>query len=354
MEFKRALNYLIEGEDIFVPGEDFHLSWNKNKRTVMLTEGNKASVDVKDLPDFLVFLNIMSLSNWEIKMKEKEKEGGVVFWWEEVNFEPNQPKVIRKGDKGENVKLLQEELNKVGYKLTTDGDFGPGTEKAIMDFQKKKGLVVDGIVGEKTATLLRGGHASYFLTERDIELAAAELNVHPAAIKAVNEVESRGSGFFEPNSPAILFERHIMRRRLITHGLDPRFYIQNSPDIVNTSMGGYLGGMAEYGRLQRAKHIDVDSALESASWGAYQIMGFHWKALGYPSIVEFVKRMKQNEGEHLKAFTQFIKIDPVLSRALRELDWTAFARRYNGPAYEKNSYDIKMAEAYKKHLEQYS
>lgn len=54
-------------------------------------------------------------------------------------------KILKKGDKGEEVKTLQRLL-----KVTVDGDFGPKTEAAVKQFQKEKGLDVDGIVGPKT------------------------------------------------------------------------------------------------------------------------------------------------------------------------------------------------------------
>ena len=52
---------------------------------------------------------------------------------------------LKKGSKGEDVKVLQRALG-----ITDDGDFGPGTEKAVKEFQKNHGLVADGIVGNKT------------------------------------------------------------------------------------------------------------------------------------------------------------------------------------------------------------
>jgi len=57
---------------------------------------------------------------------------------------------LSKGEKGNKVKELQTKLNQLGYKLVVDGIFGNATEKAVKDFQKANGLVVDGIVGEKT------------------------------------------------------------------------------------------------------------------------------------------------------------------------------------------------------------
>lgn len=54
------------------------------------------------------------------------------------------------GSRGRDVTELQERLNREGYSLTVDGEFGKETQKAVRDYQKKKGLVVDGIVGKNT------------------------------------------------------------------------------------------------------------------------------------------------------------------------------------------------------------
>jgi peptidoglycan hydrolase-like protein with peptidoglycan-binding domain len=63
--------------------------------------------------------------------------------------------VLRKGSKGESVKLLQEILNNsFYYSLKVDGDFGSSTEAAVKDLQKQRGLTVDGIVGPKTWDVL--------------------------------------------------------------------------------------------------------------------------------------------------------------------------------------------------------
>jgi len=63
---------------------------------------------------------------------------------------------LRRGARGENVIQLQRLLSMDGSNLAIDGIFGPGTQSAVRAFQKRHGLVVDGIVGPKTwAELLK-------------------------------------------------------------------------------------------------------------------------------------------------------------------------------------------------------
>jgi peptidoglycan hydrolase-like protein with peptidoglycan-binding domain len=60
-------------------------------------------------------------------------------------------KAIRKGDKGALVKEWQYFLVGLGYsKVVADGEFGPKTHDATVDFQKSHGLIADGIVGNST------------------------------------------------------------------------------------------------------------------------------------------------------------------------------------------------------------
>lgn len=66
------------------------------------------------------------------------------------------PDLLRKGDRGDDVKLLQHRLNLLGSQLTEDGIWGVKTDQAVRNYQYKAGLIVDGIVGPKTqAALIR-------------------------------------------------------------------------------------------------------------------------------------------------------------------------------------------------------
>lgn len=60
-------------------------------------------------------------------------------------------KPLKKGDKGDGVRYIQEILNYVlDQLLIPDGDFGSLTQAAVLVFQKKAGLIQDGIVGANT------------------------------------------------------------------------------------------------------------------------------------------------------------------------------------------------------------
>lgn len=67
--------------------------------------------------------------------------------------------VLKRGSKGNQVKAVQRMLYSMGYDLgasKVDGDFGSKTDVAIRAYQKKNGLVADGIVGAKTWAKLLG------------------------------------------------------------------------------------------------------------------------------------------------------------------------------------------------------
>lgn len=79
--------------------------------------------------------------------------------------------ILKRGMKGVPVKRLQEKLG-----ITADGDFGPGTEKAVKEYQAAGGLAVDGIAGPDTFT-----HMGLF------ELVLLRRGSRGAAVKKLQE-----------------------------------------------------------------------------------------------------------------------------------------------------------------------
>ena len=68
--------------------------------------------------------------------------------------------ILKNGSKGEEVKALQSKLG-----LVADGNFGPGTEKAVKEWQTKNGLVADGIIGPASLEKLGLGAAPAVIKE---------------------------------------------------------------------------------------------------------------------------------------------------------------------------------------------
>ncbi|WP_250466120.1 MULTISPECIES: N-acetylmuramidase family protein [unclassified Caballeronia] len=259
-------------------------------------------------------------------------------------------RILRFGSMGDEVALLQHRLLRAGFELAVTHVFDESTETAVKKVQADAGLVVDGIAGPKTMlTLATGKRDTKHLADADIVKAAASLDVPVECVRAVNEVESRGEGFLADGRPVILFERHVFWERLVTHGIDPKPLAARYPNIVSETRGGYEGGSAEYVRLSWAQMLAPVAAWEATSWGAFQVMGEHWKRLDYQSPQEFVSRMEASEREQLDAFVRFVAADAKLLAALKSRRWEAFAEGYNGKAYKANLYDVKLARAYERY-----
>ncbi|MFB7829080.1 peptidoglycan-binding domain-containing protein [Streptomyces hydrogenans] len=67
---------------------------------------------------------------------------------------------VQSGSTGNAAKAAQTQLNRYGYGLVVDGDFGTASTNAAKDFQSKHGLTADGIVGPNTWNALVGGSGS--------------------------------------------------------------------------------------------------------------------------------------------------------------------------------------------------
>lgn len=187
------------------------------------------------------------------------------------------------------------------------------------------------------------------LTEKDYSNAATRLGVPIASVKAVATVESNGGGFLPDGRVKIQYEPHVMYQRLTAHFGKARAdkELAAHPDLIALRAGSYQSADKEDKDMDRAaKLIDRTSALEAASWGAFQIMGYHWKALGYASQQAFINEQYTAAGQ-LETFVRFILADSRLARALRAKDWKTFAYIYNGKNYAANKYDTKLAAAYK-------
>lgn len=187
------------------------------------------------------------------------------------------------------------------------------------------------------------------ISDRQLSASAVFLGVSIAHIKAVADVESRGSGFLASGEPVILFEPHIFWKELIAKRLNPHDFTKGNEDILYPKWGHKPYGKVgeQHDRLKRASAINREAALKSASWGKFQILGLNYSLCDCESLQEFINAMYANEDAQLRLFASFIK-KTHLDAPLRNGDWETFALRYNGSQYKKNSYHIKLEHAYRK------
>ena len=69
---------------------------------------------------------------------------------------PEPAGLVRRGDRGDDVRWVQHHLARHGFKVVVDGDLGRKTERALRSFQRRKGLLVDAVVGSRTRSALAG------------------------------------------------------------------------------------------------------------------------------------------------------------------------------------------------------
>ena len=178
--------------------------------------------------------------------------------------------------------------------------------------------------------------------QREIALAAKEVGIPLERIKAVLYQESGGvvfwklSGYKDP-VPPLNFEGHWFRR------LTRTVFDKVAPSL-SLRVADRLFGAGEWKRFSAAAKLDRKAAIEAAGWGAFQIMGFHWKRLGFKSADEFAAAMLTVKGQ-IKAFVRFIETHPFkgLKQALIDGNWPVFAHYYNGENYRVNRYDEGLA-----------
>lgn len=181
----------------------------------------------------------------------------------------------------------------------------------------------------------------------EITEAAKALDLEPASLLAVAEVESGGKAFAlvaGRREPLIRFEGHYFDRRLD----EDRRALAREKGLASPVAGAIANPATQEARwrmLKEATAIDAKAAYESVSWGLGQVMGAHWAWLGYASVEALVAEARSGIAGQIRLMVLYIE-KAGLAGALRDGDWNAFARGYNGPAYKQYGYDAKIAAAY--------
>lgn len=240
-----------------------------------------------------------------------------------------------------------------------DGDYGPTTHRANLSaIAASPALIAAPTPAPDT------GRA---LTQQDYLAAASKLTAAAGRtvglphVLTIKKIESGGAwfedmradvlaadgdpdgGFIDGDMPKILFEAKKFHQK--TGGRFDNSHPNLSSPVWNRAL--YVGGQGEYVRLAKAMALDEHAALESASVGLFQVMGEHWKHLGYPSVHAFWEANKTSEGGQLDAFVRFVianrLADELAAGGRTPASWVPFVSRYNGPGYAQNAYHTKAA-----------
>lgn len=220
---------------------------------------------------------------------------------------------------------FQNWLNAHGASLVVDGKPGPRTRAAILNvFLNQNARAV---------------------TPTDIAMIAVRLGGTARQVAAVATVESAGGGWDDAGRLKCLYERHYFWKRMQI----------KIPLLSDPTPGGYTidadhdGVNDSWEKVADAAMRDPLAAFESASWGRFQCMGAWATKLGYANAIEFVWALTRTEAAHYEALARYIEVNG-LKPAFQALSTNpetcrALARGYNGPAYAKGNYHVKLAAA---------
>ena len=156
-----------------------------------------------------------------------------------------------------------------------------------------------------------------------------EFNIPISSIKAIALVESAGSGF-DPVTGKIKIQ------------FEPSWFKRFTNIIINNKVDIQK---KEWEAFNLAYSKNPNKAMESTSWGLMQVMGFHWKRLGFNSVGEMVDFAKKSERNQVWLGLKFLQTDKFIYHAILVKDWKSVAFRYNGANYRVNNYDKKLERA---------
>jgi len=181
------------------------------------------------------------------------------------------------------------------------------------------------------------------MNQRIIELAKKS-SFESTVMLAFISVETGGKGFDDATGKLII-------------QFEPAWFKKKEPFLPSGkwSLNKVDVQSKEWEAFNDAFALDKDSAMESTSIGLGQIMGFHWKRLGYSSVGAMWDDAKKGLDRQFYQIEQFIKTDSKLQSAIKAKDWHTIALIYNGASYKalaekigREPYNVSMQKAYEK------
>ena len=177
-----------------------------------------------------------------------------------------------------------------------------------------------------------------------IKKLSLQFGIEAAALASFIMTETGGKGFDDKTGKILIqfepkwFKKHVP---YAPSGL----WSVNKVDVQSKEWIAFNDAFAK----------NADGAMLSTSIGLGQIMGFHFKRLGFKSVGEMWDHAKKSLENQVWQICQFIQTDRELKQAIIFKDWHKIAKIYNGSGYLELSkkigrepYNITMEKNYAK------
>lgn len=182
----------------------------------------------------------------------------------------------------------------------------------------------------------------YLNMDKQIIESVEDSGLDKAALLAFITVETGGAGF-AGGKLIIQFEPSWFRKTA-PYAPSGKWSV-NKVDVQSKEWAAFNDAFA----------LNPEAAMKSTSIGLGQIMGFHYKRLGFNSVGEMWDDAKKGLKNQVNQLVKFIKTDSRLLQALNQKDWHKLACGYNGSGYRalaaklgREPYDISLKKAYDK------
>lgn len=177
-----------------------------------------------------------------------------------------------------------------------------------------------------------------------VKQIASAFGFETAVILAFIEVETGGKGFNTDGKIMIQFEPSWFRKKA-PYAPSGKWSV-NKVDVQKKEWEAFNDAYSKH----------PNAAMEATSIGLGQIMGFHYKRLGFKTVGEMWDHAKTSLENQIWQICQFIATDSRLKKAIVSKDWLTVAKIYNGAGfmaiarkYGREPYNISMEKAYAKY-----
>lgn len=167
------------------------------------------------------------------------------------------------------------------------------------------------------------------------------LKCSPIIVRALSIQES----LEQPN--AIRFEKHKWKKYRLNSRETKKFDNTRNPNAFDKRWINFEQMNAQCCDDGELVEIARYAAIKSHSFGWCQIMGFNHRNCGFENPQKWFEAMLTIEGQR-QCFVSFVKNSQTLLKAFQVADIDTLSHHYNGPAFRRNKYNIKIAYNIKK------